>query len=211
MRQAADPPGFDLFRRLLAVFFKPLYRLRIEGRERLLSDGPLILAANHVSYWDAVFLQIACPRRIRWILDEGYYHLPVIRWVFRYVGCIPVSEAGGNRAALSAAIQILKDGGVLGIFPEGQLSRTGRMGRFRTGVAMLAARTGAAVVPVYLRGAFFAWHKGQALPHLSRVEVRIAEAMHLRRREEMGREGLQAFSDALMGSVKGMYGHGASA
>ncbi len=199
---------FRALRALIAALFVPLYRLRVEGRDRIPAEGPVLLASNHVSYWDAVFLQVGCRRRIRWMIDGAYYRLPVLTWLFRALGCIPVSERGGNRAALRAATAALAGGDVVGIFPEGLLSRTGRMRRARTGVAMLAARAGAPVVPAYLRGAFFSWPKGQLLPGLSRVTVRFGEPMWLRRREDLSKGALQAFADAVTGAIKGLYGHG---
>ena len=199
---------FRCLRALLTAIFVPLYRLRIEGRERIPAEGPLLLAANHASYWDAVFLQIGCPRQIRWMIDEAYYRLPLLGWLFRAIGCIPVAAAGGNRAALRVATQALKSGDVVGIFPEGFLSRTGRMRRAQAGVAMLAARAGAPVLPVYLRGAFFSWHKGQWFPRFARVTVRFGEPMWLRRREDFSRAALQGFADRVMQAIKGLYGHG---
>ena len=199
---------FRFLRALLAAVFVPLYRVRVEGRSRIPAEGPVLLAANHASYWDAVFLQVGCRRPIRWMIDGTYYRLPVLTWLFRGIGCIPVAAAGGNRAALRAATQALKEGGIVGIFPEGFLSRTGRMRRAQTGVALLAARAGAPVVPAYLRGAFFGWHKGQLFPRLSRVTVRFGEPMWLRRREDLSKGALQDFADGVMGAIKGLYGHG---
>lgn len=199
---------FRFLRALLIGIFVPLYRLRIEGRGRIPPEGPVLLAANHASYWDAVFLQIGCRRQIRWMMDGAYYRLPLLNWLFRAIGCIPLAEGGGNRAALRAATEALQAGGVVGIFPEGFLSRTGRMRRAQTGVALLAARAGAPVVPAYLRGAFFGWHKGQIFPRLSRVTVRFGDPMWLRRREALSKGALQGFADRVMGAIKGLYGHG---
>ena len=211
LRRYSGPPlpffGFGLIRSLCRGIWGTAYRLKIDGVERIPAAGGVILAANHASYWDALFLQAACPRPIRWMIDDAYYRLPVLNWLFRWVGNIPV-KAANNRAALDAAIEALKAGEVVGIFPEGFLSETGRMRRARTGVSTLAARTGAAVVTAYLRGAFFAWPKGRWVPRLNRVEVRLGGPMFLRRREDITREILQEFADAVMASIRGMFGHG---
>lgn len=201
-------PFYRLLLAMTKALFVPLYRLRVDGAERIPATGPVLIASNHVSYWDAVFLQIACPRPIRWMMDEAYYRLPVLNALFRALGCIPVKVAGGNRAALTAAVEALRAEGVVGIFPEGQLSRTGRMGRAHSGVAAIAMRARAAVVPAYLRGAFATWPKGQSLPRLSRVEVRFGEPLYLRRREDVSRDALQGFAWRLMREIKGLFGHG---
>jgi len=205
-----DTALYPLIRFFGRLVFKPLYRLRSDGAERVPAEGPVILAANHASYWDPVFLQLSVPdRQVRWLMDEDYYNLPVLRWFFRAVGCIPVKNGGGNRRALDAAVQVLQAGGVVGIFPEGHISRTGRMDQARTGVSLLSARTGAAVVPAYLRGAMFSWPKGQKLPRLSRVEVRFAEPMRVQG-DEPDRAVLRAFADRLMAEIKGLFGRGAT-
>ena len=198
--------GFRVLKGLITAIFMPLYRLRSSGEARIPPEGAVVLAANHVSYWDAIFLQIACPRPIRWMIDEQYYRLPILHALFRWIGCIPVKEAG-NRAALDTALAALKAGEVVGIFPEGFLSRTGRMGRPRTGVSTLTARSGGAAVPAYLRGAFFSWHKGQWFPRLTRVEVRFGDPLYLRRREDIDRVAMQRFAEELMEAIKGLYGH----
>ncbi len=206
-----DTAAYPLIRLLGHLIFKPLYRLRSHGEEQVPAEGPVILAANHSSYWDPVFLQLSLPdRQVRWLMDEDYYNLPVLRWFFRAVGCIPVKNSGGNRRALDAAVQVLKAGGVLGIFPEGHISRTGRMDQAHTGVSLLSARTGAPVMPAYLRGAMFSWPKGQKLPRLSRVEVRFAEPMRLPEGEGAEKAALRAFADRLMAQIKGLYGRGSA-
>ena len=204
-----DTAAYPVIRLLGRMIFKPLYRLRSHGEDRVPAEGPVILAANHSSYWDPVFLQLSVPgRQVRWLMDEDYYNLPVLRWFFRAVGCIPVKNAGGNRRALEAAVEVLKAGGVLGIFPEGRISRTGRMIQAHTGVSLLSARTGAPVVPAYLRGAMFSWPKGQKLPLLSRVEVRFAAPMRLAEGEGTEKAALRAFADRLMAEIKGLFGRG---
>lgn len=197
---------FRPLRALLTGLYGVPYRFRARRTDRIPETGPVVIAANHGSYWDPVFLQIACPRQIFWLMDEAHYRMPVLHHLFKAVGCIPVKDGGGNRAAVDAALGVLGEGGVVGIFPEGFISRTGRLAHFRTGVSTLAARAGAAVVPVYLRGAFFAWHKGQRFPRLSRVEARFAEPMRLQARGEIGREELQAFADRVKAVIRGMYG-----
>lgn len=130
------------------------YRVRIEGRGNIPSDGAVILAANHRSFMDSIFLPLVVSRRVTFVAKAEYFDDPKTAWFFRAVGQIPIRRGGGSASerALESATDVLDDGGVFSIYPEGTRTRDGLLHRGHTGVARLALRTGAPIVPVGLIG-----------------------------------------------------------
>lgn len=139
---------------VLTPLLRVLYRVRIEGREHLPRRGSVILAANHRSFLDSIFLPMVVGRRVTYVAKAEYFDDPKTAWFFRAVGQIPIRREGGSASegALTAATEVLETGGVFGIYPEGTRTRDGFTHRGHTGVARLAIRTGAPVVPVGLVG-----------------------------------------------------------
>ena len=116
--------------------------------------GPVILAANHRSFLDSIFLPLVLRRRVTFVAKAEYFDDPKTAWFFRAVGQIPIRREGGSAAegALAAATDVLESGGVFAIYPEGTRTRDGYLHRGHTGVARLALATGAPIVPVGLVG-----------------------------------------------------------
>jgi 1-acyl-sn-glycerol-3-phosphate acyltransferase len=154
--------------------------LRTEGGEHLPATGPVVVASNHRSFADSVVLRLAAPRRVTFLAKAEYFRGRglrgrVVRWFFTAVGSVPV-ERGRHRAAtaaLEAGREVLADGGVFGIYPEGTRSLDGRLYRGRTGVAWLALTCAAPVVPVALEGTERLQPVGRRLPRPHRVTVRF--------------------------------------
>jgi 1-acyl-sn-glycerol-3-phosphate acyltransferase len=143
----------------LAPALRAAYRPEITGTGHVPGHGAVILAANHVSFADEVFTPLAARRQIAYFAKAEYFTAPGLRGramaaFFRGMGHVPVARADTRSAAASieVGIEVLDAGGALGIFPEGTRSPDGRLYKFRTGVARLALRTGAPVVPVGLVG-----------------------------------------------------------
>ncbi len=140
---------------LLTPTLRVLFRVRIEGRENVPRSGPVILAANHRSFLDSIFLPLAIGwRRVTFVAKAEYFEQRRTAWFFRAVGQIPIQRSGGSAsdAALGAATSVLRAGKVFGIYPEGTRTRDGYTHRGHTGVARLALATGVPVVPVGLVG-----------------------------------------------------------
>ena len=139
---------------VLTPLVRALYRVRIEGREHLPRRGSVILAANHRSFLDSIFLPMVVGRRVTYVAKAEYFDDPKTAWFFRALGQIPIRREGGSASegALAAATDVLETGGIFGIYPEGTRTRDGFTHRGHTGVARLAMRTGAPIVPVGLVG-----------------------------------------------------------
>ena len=129
-------------------------RIRIEGKEHVPRSGPVIIASNHRSFLDSIFIPLVIRRRVTFVAKAEYFDDKRVAWFFRGVGQIPIRREGGSASerALQSAMEVLEGGGVFGIYPEGTRTRDGKLHRGHTGVARLALRTGAPIIPVGLIG-----------------------------------------------------------
>src|SRR6266511_2032054 len=141
---------------------RSFYRVTALGLENL-PDGGFLLVPNHISWVDALILQLACPRPIRYIIDHEFYHKPILHPFLRALGCIPINIRHSHAAVRSAAERIA-DGEIVCVFPEGQLERTGTLLRLQRGYELIARHTNAQVVPVWLDqlwGSIFSFQGGR--------------------------------------------------
>ena len=141
---------YRFFRRFMLALGWLLFGFTVHGAEKVSKEGPLIVAANHRRYADPVFVPMAVPRRIQWMAKKELFVFPFTRFFF-FIGAFPVDRQKGGRAALRSALDLLAAGWALGIFPEG----TRRKGYDpedapKSGVAMLATRGDAPVLPVFV-------------------------------------------------------------
>ncbi|MBS0313641.1 MAG: MFS transporter [Proteobacteria bacterium] len=145
-----------LLRFLCWILISVAYRLRVRGLENIPDTGPVIIVANHVSYVDALVITAACRRPIQFVMDHSIFQTPFLGWAFRQMKAIPIASAKEDPAMMERAFervrQTLAEGDVVGIFPEGKLTRDGEMNPFRPGIERIVAETGAPVVPLALRG-----------------------------------------------------------
>ncbi|MFI7602035.1 lysophospholipid acyltransferase family protein [Actinoplanes sp. NPDC049681] len=171
-----------LARAMLVPVSRLMFRPVVEGRDHIPGDGPVILAANHLSFLDSFLIPLMAPRPVAFLAKAEYFTGTGIRGflsrtTLTAVNAIPVPR-GTHRAAqesLETALTVLKDGHAFGIHPEGSRSRDGRLYRGRTGVAWLALASGAPVVPVAVIGTDRVQPIGARLPRPGRVTVRFGE------------------------------------
>jgi 1-acyl-sn-glycerol-3-phosphate acyltransferase len=144
-------------------------RVRVEGAiDDIPKDGPVILAANHASNADAVILGAwlteRLGRRIHWLGKKEMFDWPIVGWVFRNGGVHPVDRASADVDAFRLAERVLEEGHILMIFPEGTRSPTGELQKPKDGLAMIALRSGAPIVPIGIGNTDRVWPKGRTLP-----------------------------------------------
>lgn len=154
-----------LLRFVGGVLGRCVYRVKVNGVEHMPREGGVLMICNHVTYIDALVLQIACPRPIRFIMTRELYDLPILRWVFRIVRVIPISPSKAKEA-IRIASSHLQAGEVVCIFPEGELTRTGSLNRLQKGFALLVKAAAVPVLPVYLDnlwGSVFSYKDGHAV------------------------------------------------
>ena len=137
------------------------YRLRVSGREHVPARGGAVIAANHCSYLDPPVMAGCSNRRIvHFMARDTLFSNPVARWFFPRVGVIALDRTKGDLGALKKAIATLKEGRVIGLFPEGTRSPDGQMREAKGGIGFLIAKGDVPVVPLYISGTFAAFPKG---------------------------------------------------
>ncbi len=149
-----------------------IYRVKVLDGQNLPTTGGVLLLPNHITWVDAVLLQLVCPRPIRFLIYEAIYRHPVLNPWFRLVGAIPITP-GRAKEGLHAASERLRAGEIVCIFPEGELSRTGTLLRIKKGYELIARRGGVPVVPVWLDqlwGSIFSFEGGR---YFSKLPQRI--------------------------------------
>lgn len=150
----AHGTAYELVRLLTAPARRLLVRVRVDDPNRLPEDGPVIVAANHVSFLDSVLLMFALPRPVAFLGKAEYTDNPITRWLFCGAGMIPVrrEHPADLPRAFDEVAAVLGRGEVVGVFPEGTRSRDGLLHRGHVGAAHLALVTGAPIVPVGIVG-----------------------------------------------------------
>lgn len=179
---------YTVMRHVVAPAARLVYRPRVEGLENIPEDGPVIIAANHLSFVDSIIIPMVVPRRVFFLAKAEYFEGTgfrgaVSRWFFTSMGNIPVRRGQGRSArdSLDTAIKVLVDGGAFGIYPEGTRSLDGKLHRGRTGVARIALESGAPVVPVGLAGTDKVQPVGRKLPRIVPVTVRFGAPLDFSR------------------------------
>lgn len=166
-----------LLRFLVWMLIHIIYRVRKQGLTHIPESGPVVLVCNHVSYVDALIIAGCCRRPVRFVMDYRIYHLPVLHFLFRTAGTIPIAPARNNPKLLETAFEriaaYLDNGEVVCIFPEGRLTSDGEIAPFRRGVERILARNPVPVVPMALRGLWDSLFSRQPGNRLLRLPRRI--------------------------------------
>ena len=188
---------------VLRLFFRPW----VEGLENIPAEGPAILASNHLSFSDSIFLPLMTPRRITFLAKADYFvgrgiKGKLTKGFMKGAGQVPIDRSGGraSEGAIGKGVEILNGGELLGIYPEGTRSPDGRLYRGKTGIARMALEAGVPVIPVAMINTFDIQPPGQVMPRIMRVGIRIGEPLDFSRYE--GMEGdhfvLRSITDEIM-------------
>jgi 1-acyl-sn-glycerol-3-phosphate acyltransferase len=170
-------PLYRLLRGAVRGLARALFRLRVVGLERLESLGAAVLVANHVSWLDPVIVPLVLPRKPAFLAMQELWRMPVISLVMRAYGplAIPLRRRAVDTTALRRAVEALRAGAWLVVFPEGGITPDGSLQPFQRGAAMLASRTGAPMVPVAIAGTAEALPLSRIIPRRRPVTVYIGE------------------------------------
>lgn len=203
----APLPVYHAVKAIMRPLVRWLLRPTVEGLDRVPARGPVILCANHLSLVDPVVIPVLVPRPIVYLAKREYFSWRLSRWLFTNLGVVPVDRAGGSAAAasLDRGVQVLRDGGVLSLFPEGTRSPDGRLYRGKTGPIRLALRGGAPIVPIGLIGTGDVVPPHSHVPHLGHpVRVRFGTPLTIPDGE--GPAHLRAQADRLMRVIQQLSG-----
>jgi 1-acyl-sn-glycerol-3-phosphate acyltransferase len=133
---------------------KPIYRFEVIGRENFPADGGVLLCSNHIDNLDPPVVGITAPRPVHFMAKEELFNLPLLGKIVRNLNAFPVKRGMSDREALRKGIALLKEGNVLGLFPEGTRSKTGELGKGLAGAGFFALRAPAHVVPCAIIGPY---------------------------------------------------------
>ena len=165
---------------ILVPLFKVLFRYKIEGGENIPKEGPFILAANHASYLDpAMSALAAAPREVNFMAKASLFRFPVFGTFLRMMNSFPVNRDIIDRAAIVTTIRLLTEGKPVVMYPEGTRIKGGRLGAALPGVAMLAVKTGAPIVPVGIIGTGDVLPEGAKFPRLRKLKARVGEPIRV--------------------------------
>jgi 1-acyl-sn-glycerol-3-phosphate acyltransferase len=170
---AGETPLFYRALRVVSALPRWYFHLRVEGAGFVPAAGPCVLAANHTSYIDPIVLATACPRPVQFIVDREQYHRPLVHWIAARTGAIPVENDPRDLGSLRRALLALRQGAVLGIFPEGGRSDDGSLKPAKPGAALLALRAGVPLVPAGIGGAYQAYSRHHRFPRPAPITVRF--------------------------------------
>ncbi len=165
--------------RFLLTFFKPLFWLlfpyTVKGKDHVPSQDdptPIMVCPNHISNIDPVFLLMAMKRHVYYMAKAELFQNPLAAWfVGKKFGAFPVKRGTGDTSAIDTSEKIVKSGKVLGIFPEGTRSKDGKLGRAKSGAALVASQTGAHIIPVAIKA------KGQKVRLFRRTTLIFGEPL----------------------------------
>jgi 1-acyl-sn-glycerol-3-phosphate acyltransferase len=173
---------------VLGPWLRLIFRPVVEGREYVPGQGPAIIAGNHLSFSDSIFMPLVVRRKVTFVAKAEYFTGKGIkgflsRMFFLGAGTIPVDRSGGQAAyaAIETGLRVLREGRLFGIYPEGTRSPDGRLYRGKTGVARLALASGAPVIPVAMLNADEIQPIGKLLPRIARVRIRFGEPLDFTR------------------------------
>jgi 1-acyl-sn-glycerol-3-phosphate acyltransferase len=192
---------------ILGPLLRAIFRPWVTGEENVPAEGGVILASNHLSFSDSIFLPLVVRRRVTFLAKSDYFTGRGVKGrlkasFFRGVGQLPLDRSGGGSsdAALATGLRLLRSGQVLGIYPEGTRSPDGRLYRGKTGVARMALETKVPVIPVAMIGTDKVQPIGKVVPHLGRVGVIIGTPLDFSRYEGMqdDRFVLRSITDEIM-------------
>lgn len=200
-------PAWRFARVLRATFGKVLlaiYRVRVIHAENIPATGGFILAGNHVSYLDPALLWCVMPRETHFVAKSELFENKLLGWFLQSVWTMPITRASADREAITRATTLLTGGEPVGMFPEGTRRRPGAaasdsLGEAHAGVAFIALRAGAPVVPVGIVGTDKALPAGAKVPRFPRVTIHIGQPVHPEDFTEGGRkEKLAAMTTEIM-------------
>ena len=144
----------SLVRIVLSWAISRHYKVDVQGMKNIPEQGGALLLGNHISWVDWAILQIACPRPVRFVMERTIYNTWYLKWLFKALGCIPIDASASSKKSLTTIAEILDQGEVIALFPEGAISRNGHLGEFKRGfeLACKKAQQPMVIVPFYIRG-----------------------------------------------------------
>jgi 1-acyl-sn-glycerol-3-phosphate acyltransferase len=180
------------------MMLRTLYGLRTLDLPRL--EGAYIVAPNHASFMDPMILQVAMDRQVTFIMDAARFYQPGLTWLYRLWGAIPLPEGGSATGAIKLALAAVERGEIVGIFPEGRISRDGKLQEGQAGVALLLQKSGVPVVPAAILGAYEILPRHATFPRPGRLLVAFGRPIEPQAAGAK-KDGARALKDRVMKDI----------
>lgn len=194
---------YNIFYNLSKILAKTFFSMKVIHPERMIEEGPLILAVNHSSYFDPPLAGICSKRAVYYLARKDLMKWPILGPLFPQMNVIPVERGGNDMSALRDVIKKVREGNGIVLFPEGTRSKDGNLQSAKAGIGLIIAKTRAPVLPIRIFGAYEAFPKGTKGLKLTKIKVVLGEPIHLTKEdvEPATRETYQEISNRVMEAI----------
>lgn len=180
--------------------YRTLFGLRIEGRENLITEGPVLVAANHQSFLDPPLVGNLYHEEMFFLARKTLF-VGLGKWLYKQWNAIPVDQDRPDMASLKTMVKLLHQGEKVLVFPEGERSESGALGTAQPGIGLIVAKAGVKVQPVRIRGAIDALPRGSSRIKFARITMTVGPAIDFSGEDYKGKDGYQKIADRIMAEI----------
>ncbi len=185
---------------LALIIFKVSFKIKIRGKGNIPSKGPAVLASNHLSYLDPIVLGLTTPRRMNFIAKEELFGNSLFRALITQLGAFPLKRERFDRARYKRALTVLREGGILTLFPEGTRAQHGKLGSLRRGAVRIALRADVPLIPILIAGTDSILPRGKKTIRFGKIRVQVGKPLVVTKLDKT--QNLRRETDELLGSLK---------
>jgi 1-acyl-sn-glycerol-3-phosphate acyltransferase len=189
-------PLYAFCRGLVKLLFLAFWRFRVFGKEHVPREGGLIVAANHISYFDPPAVGCALPRQITYMAKSELFEIPFLGKLIAALGAYPINRGRGDIGAIKRSVALLREGHAIAMFPEGTRNFEGKTGA-QAGVALLASLSGVPIVPAYVAGT-------DGVARLTPITVTFGAPLAVERTQKVSRDALVKITDEVMARIRSL-------
>lgn len=170
---------YTIAKRFLYIFFKLYNRVKVYSTDQVPLQGPIVMVANHVSYLDPLYIGTIFPRKLNFMAKKESFSFFLLRWLLINLGAFPVNRDKSDIGAVKKAINILREGKVLALFPQGGRKQDVHLTEIKQGASYFAVKTNTPILPVYIKGTDNVMPKGGILIRPAKVEIYIGQLIEV--------------------------------